>query len=400
MITEISKTMMQQSFKKTTYQFGEVPTAALHDTFGIYVHVPFCYSKCSFCPFYKEVYSDQLKDQYMVAIQKEITSCNMTGTAQWVYFGGGTPNTLGIPDLNTIVQHLIHKVALQSMGIELLPALVTTEYLEGLKTMGFTKVSIGVESFADFLDDTGRKTDTKDHIKEIIETAHSNGLWVNVDIMVGLPGQDHQAFLNDIAIMSEMGPDQVTIYPFMAIRGVSVAHSMPDVRQFDLIEKACNILLRSGYTREGVWTFARGSDLYDSSRDELVQDYIGFGPAAFSTYNGWKVVNPGLYRYVENMGERMGFISLKSRKTDDWRKFARMVYDLKCERSKELPPTIRLFVWLLERAGYCKNGTLTKKGITFAHAITKTVVESLPFPIQNPACVSNYDEYTQYKNER
>lgn len=221
---------------------------------------------------------------------------------------------------------------------------------------------------------------------------------MNTDIMVGLPGQDSRTFLNDIETISHMGPDQVTIYPFMAIRGVTVKHSMPEIRQFELIENACAILSQSGYTREGVWTFAKGNDIYDSSRDELVKDYIGFGPAAFSTYNKWKVVNPGLDRYLKNRNKKMGFIALKSKTTDEWRKFARMIYDLKCERSKNVPFPIQFFVQVLERAGYCTNGALTKKGILFAHAITKTVVESLPFPLQNPECVKNYDEYVQDKN--
>lgn len=396
MITTISKTMMQQSFRKTTYQFAEIPKATFNDTFGIYVHVPFCYSMCSFCPFYKEIYYQSLKDQYMIALQKEIAACSMTGTAHWVYFGGGTPNTLKVEDLDTIVQHLNCKVTLKQLGIELLPALVTHEYLEGLQTIGFTKISIGVESFAELMNNTGRKTDTETHVQEIIETAQSDGLWVNVDIMVGLPDQDYTTFLNDIEIISHMNPDQVTIYPFMTIHGVNAAPSMPEMRQVELIEKAHNILSQSGYRRKGVWTFAKGSNIYDSSRDELVQDYIGFGPAAFSTYDGWKIVNPGLERYLKNKEKKMGFISLKSKTTDDWRKFARMIYDLKCERSKDLPFAIQLFVQLLERTGYCKNGVLTKKGITFAHVITKTVVESLPFPLQNPGCVKNYEEFLLY----
>jgi coproporphyrinogen III oxidase-like Fe-S oxidoreductase len=396
----MSKTMMQRSFKKSVYNFAEIPKASLSDTFGIYIHVPFCYSKCSFCPFYKELYSQSLKEQYMIALQKEIDDCRMTGTAHWVYFGGGTPNTLDIADLAAIVQHLNDKVTLHTVGIELLPALVTREYLEGLKTIGFTKISVGVESFAEAMNKTGRKTDTPTHIEEILKTAQSENLWTNVDIMVGLPGQDSAIFLDDIKAVSRMSPDQITIYPFMTIRGVTATGSMPEIEQFELIEQASKMLSQSGYARKGVWTFAKGDDVYDSSRDELIQDYIGFGPAAFSTYGGWKIVNPGLSGYLRDTNERMGFIAPKSKKTDDWRKFARMVYDLTCESSEELPSAIQFFVWLLGRSGYCKNGYLTKKGILFAHAITKTVVESLPFPLQNPDCVENYDEYITYTTEK
>lgn len=395
MITEMSKCMMKKSFEKTLYEYAKIPKTSLNGSIGVYIHVPFCYSICSFCPFYKVRYSQTLKNRYVTAIQKEITTCDMKGTAHWVYMGGGTPNTLRIDDLTSIVQSLKEKVSIQSMGIELLPALVTKEYLEGLHTCGFTKVSIGVESFAETMGKTGRKTDTRDHIQTIINTARSENLWVNTDIMVGLPDQDQNTFLQDIKIICSMNPDQITIYPFMVIRGVKTSSSMPDIHQFKLIEKAHRILSQSGYIRNGVWTFSKGDEncIYDSSRDELVQDYIGFGPAAFSTYSGLKIVKPGLTSYLRNIDNLWGFISQKSKQTDDWRAFARMIYDLKCESSQNFPVPIRLFIKLLEQFNYCNHGVLTEKGILFAHAITKTVVESLPFPLQNPDCVRNYDAY-------
>jgi coproporphyrinogen III oxidase-like Fe-S oxidoreductase len=333
----------------------------------------------------------------MVAIQREITDFDMKGTAYWVYFGGGTPNTLNMSDLATIVRCLRQKTTIKSMGIELLPVLVTEEYLEGLKSIGFTKISVGVESFSPIMNRTGRKIDTKDHIQSIIDAALSRELWVNVDIMVGLPDQDSQTFLNDIRNIIEINPQQVTIYPFMNIRGVTAAGSMPEHLQFMLIEKAYTLLKKAGYFRKGIWTFSLGDDVYDSSRDELVHDYIGFGPAAFSTYGGWKIVNPGMQGYLKNAENKRGFLASKSKSSDDWRKFARMVYDLKCKSFHEFPPFINLFVNLLQHTGYCKNGGLTEKGLIFAHVITKAVVESLPFPLQNPHCVENYDEYVMYE---
>jgi coproporphyrinogen III oxidase-like Fe-S oxidoreductase len=191
-------------------------------------------------------------------------------------------------------------------------------------------------------------------------------------------------------------PDQITIYPFMVIRGLKAVASSPSREQFGLIEEAGEMLSgRCGYRRSGVWTFALGGDLYDSSRDELIEDYAGFGPSAFSTYGGWKVVNPELEVYVNNFqnGRRTGFVAPKSQASDDWRKFARMLYDLSIDSTDSLPSYIKLFIWLLKLSGYINHEALTEEGRLFAHEITKTVVESLPFPVQNPACVENYEEY-------
>jgi len=400
MITSKSKKMMQKSFEKTAYRFKEIPKPVFNGNFGIYIHVPFCLSKCTFCPFYKELFSDGLKRQYLDAILKEIEDTELQGEAKWIYFGGGTPNTLALEDIYSIVERIRSKVQINSVGMELLPALLTEEYLKGLKDVGFTKVSIGVESFSDeVINKTGRKITAYDHVKGVVQFAKSLGLWVNVDMMVGLPNQGANAFRYDIKTISNIMPDQITIYPFMVIRGLEAVPSSPPKEQFELIEEAGEVLGRFGYSRRGVWTFTLGDDIYDSSRDELIEDYAGFGPSAFSTYGDWKVVNPELDVYVKNSenGKRMGFVATKSEASDEWRKFARMIYDLKVDNACNLPSYIKIFTWLLKLTGYIKHGSLTRKGRIFAHEITKTVVESLPFPVQNPSCVENYDEYLSCK---
>lgn len=403
MIISTSKKMMQKSFERTRYRFMKIPKLVFEGRFGIYIHVPFCISKCSFCPFYKELLSEKLKRQYLDAIFKEIDGTDMRGTAKWVYFGGGTPNTLTIKDIRDLVERIRSKVQINSMGIELLPALLSDEYLKELKIIGFTKISIGVESFSgEVMNKTGRKTSTYDHVRELIEFAKSLRLWVNVDMMVGLPNQDANIFRQDIKTISTILPDQVTIYPLMTIRGLKTVLSSPPKEQFELVEEANKTLSSYGYCRKSVWTFARGDDVYDSARDELIEDYAGFGPTAFSTCGNWKIVNPKLDVYVTSIanGKRMGFVTPKTKASDEWRKFARMVYDLKIHSTCNLPSYIKIFIWTLKLAGCIKQGSLNGKGRIFAHEITKTVVESLPFPVQNPDCVENYGEYNSYKARR
>jgi len=387
MLVSASKKFMRKSFENTVYRFAEPPLANFSGDFGIYVHVPFCYSKCSFCPFYKEIYSENLKKRYVESVIKEMEDKDIRGQARWTYFGGGTPNTLTLGELETILEKMRSKVELKEVGIELLPALTSPEYISGLKSIGFTKISIGVESFSNrVMRKIGRKAPANCKVEELIEQAMALGLWVNADMMVGLR-------------IAELGPSQVTIYPFMVIRGVKAKPGMLDQEQFELIEEAGQILKGWGYERKSVWTFALGDEVYDSSRDELVQDYAGFGPAAFSTYGTWKVVNPELEAYLKSIDndKNMAFIAPKTEATNQWREFARMIYDLKCETYENAPAYINAFIRVLRLTGYCRDGHLTPKGMKFAHAITKAVVESLPFPLQNPQCVENYGEYERYK---
>jgi len=402
MIAAKSKQMLIKSFEKTIYNFKERPGYKLNKNFGVYIHVPFCLSKCSFCSFYKEIYSEELKQKYLHAVKKEILESNIEGPANWVYIGGGTPNTLSIEELNNyLVLPLKSKTSFKSLGIELLPAILSEDYLTNLKSSGFTKVSIGIESFDEkVIKNTGRNADKNEDITNLISFAKSIGLLINTDMMVGLPGQTKNSFLNDIKKIASLLPDQIITYPYMTLRGTQKSSGFEDSKQFELIEEAHDILSRTGYKRSCVWTSLSGSDYYDSSRDELIEDYIGFGPAAFSTFGNWKVVNPELGPYIKTMTncKKMGFVAHKNKSTDIWRKFARMIYDLECRNSKDLPLYINLFIKLLKLSGYSKNDRLNRKGRIFANDITKTVVETLPFPLQNQSIVENYLEYQDYKD--
>jgi len=393
--------MIKKSFEKTVYEFTEIPELKLRDNFGIYIHVPFCYKKCSFCPFYKELFNRNLKEKYLKAIFTEINRTEYKSGPKWVYIGGGTPNTLNISELGAIIRCLQKKSKLRSIGIELLPSLLSREYIKGLKDIGFTKISLGVESLSEtVINKTDRTGLGKEKIKELVDYARTLNLWVNLDMMVGLPEQIPEVFLNDIKNVSDIFPDQITIYPYMIIRGQKPKGYMEDRIQFNLIEQASKLLMPKGYSRKNVWVFAYGNDIYDSSGDELVRDYLGFGPSAFSTFGNWKIVNPELKIYLKNFdnNKKMGLVAKNSKSSNDWRRFAKMIYDLKCINQKELPFYISLFVLILRLFGYSRNGHLTEKGRIFAHEITKTVVESLPFPIQNPNCIKNYNEYVSYSN--
>ncbi len=401
-LTSMSARMMRRSFEKTRYQFTEIPAPQLRGNFGVYLHVPFCHTLCSFCPFYKERYTDADKAAYLQAVLREIAEADMSGRARWLYIGGGTPNTLSLDDLAAIFGALRQKITLEQVGMELLPALVTADYLRGLHALGVTKISVGVESLADsVITPTGRTAASGDMVTQLLAEA-APWFWTNVDLMVGLPHQTTASFQADVRAVAAMAPSQITIYPFMVIRGLQAQASMSDAEQFTLIDRVYDeILAPLGYARPGIWGFTRGSDLYDSSRDELVEDYIGFGPAAFSTYNGWKVVNPDLRSYLKGWenGGRRGFVAAKAQSTDDWRRFAAMLYDLRCRLYANAPGYIRAYIRLLEWTGYGRRGIVTEKGRRFAHVLTKTVVESLPFPVQNPAVVENYSDYLAYREK-
>jgi coproporphyrinogen III oxidase-like Fe-S oxidoreductase len=391
---------MRKNFQKIRYTFQEIPNETVRMPYGIYVNVPFCHQFCEFCPFYKELYSKTIVERYIDAIVNEISNNSIYGTPNWIYFGGGTPNILQINQLEQIVNALKAKISIKNMGIEALPSLLTEEYIGDLKRIGFSKLSVGIETLnPDVLNSVHRTQKHYEDLPELLNFAQNQKMFTNVDMLIGLEEQTEEGFLKDIKTLCEIHPSQVTIYPYMAIRGLVANSNMPDEKMFQIIEKSWHILQKNGYVRRGPWTFTDHVDLYDSSRDELVEDYVGFGPAAFSGYGGYRIVNPPVGAYLQywepltHNENPKALISVNDPESVEWRLLARMIGDLQINTTVEFSRIVRFVISALKLTGYVRNNKLTKKGILLAHHLTKNVVENLPFPLQNPAVITNFAEY-------
>ncbi len=391
---------MRKNFEKIRYIFQEIPEASISLPYGIYVNVPFCQQLCDFCPFYKELYSKSVVEKYLTAITNEITTSTIHGTPNWIYLGGGTPNILTIRQLEQIITALKAKISIHNMGIEALPSLLSKEYIQELKRIGFSKLSVGIETLQPaVLESVHRTQKNYYNLPELLKFAHEQGLFTNVDMLIGLENQSAEGFLKDIETLCEIKPSQVTTYPYMAIRGLVSNSKIPDETMFQIIEDSWKILKENGYDRRGPWTFTKHSDLYDSSRDELVEDYVGFGPAAFSGYGGYRMVNPpvGLYlKYWKQNGASLipkALISENDPESIEWRKLARMIGDLELDPSYNFSHTIKFVISLLKFGGYIRRNKLTNKGLLLSHHLMKKVVENLPFPLQNPNVITNYEKY-------
>ena len=400
MLTETSARMMVKAFRKTRYRFGPMPVPKFSGPFGVYLHVPFCRSFCTFCPFYKEIYHPDAKHAYLDALEEEIETRVPDGAPDWVYLGGGTPNVLTAAEVGRVLDMLRRRCRPGRVGMELHPDGLDEDYLEAIRAAGVTKVSLGVESLRPGVHArNARRHVATSRLAALIATAGRLGLWCNLDLMAGLPGQTPEDFFADVERAAALGPSQLTLYPYMVVGDACPPGSWAEAIQFAWIERAGATLVEAGYDRRGVWIWAKGDDVYDSSRDELVKEYLGLGPAAFSTFGNWKTVNPELAVYLHRpaSGVRQGLVAPKTAASEAWRFFARMIYDLDCRRRSDLPGYILAYTSLLILAGYGRRGRLTAKGIRFAHHLTKAVVESLPYPLQNPGAVENWDEYATLK---
>jgi coproporphyrinogen III oxidase-like Fe-S oxidoreductase len=181
----------------------------------------------------------------------------------------------------------------------------------------------------------------------------------------------------------------------MVVRGFNMKSDISEEQQFMLIEDAWELLRTKGYKRISPWTFTRSADEYDCSKAELVSDYIGFGAGSFSTNRTWKVVNPPVDYYLENFNKpgKKALVAGKQKAADQWRSFGRMLADLEIYRKSELGPFINSYIKWLGISGYITNKQLTPKGLFLAHHLMKTIVENLPFPLQDLSQVLNPSEF-------
>ena len=405
MIEKIFCLMMKKKFSMIRYQFTDLPEIHFSDAFGVYVNIPLCIQRCSFCAFYSEPFSTYNESDYTASVIKEIELSKPTGNARWVYFGGGTPNCLSISSLNEIIGCLKKHITSSYYAIELLPSLLTKEYVDGLKQMGFSKISMGIESFSvDSLKKTGRKKESSSFISDLVGHAQSIGLWTSLDFMIGLPGQTESSLAYDVSEIERISPDQIAIYPIVNVKGKRVPFkpSFSSMDQFAHIECISKRLAERGYKRRTAWILSRedDSEVYDSSGNELAIDYVGFGAGAYSAYGNARMMNPEIPVYLQAIADnnRKGFLSIGSGSNKEMRTLSKMIYDLCIDPSIRLPLYLRLFVAYLKLCGYSKKGCFTKKGRFLSHETSKTAMESLPFPIQYPACVKNFETYKDYKS--
>ncbi|MEM3518633.1 MAG: radical SAM protein [Nitrososphaerales archaeon] len=403
MIPAIAKYMLSRSFSKINFTFKPLDwleSGFNSSKFGLYLHVPFCKMFCSFCPFYKVLYDEKLKKKYIESVKSEVKLRGLKGSASWLYIGGGTPNLLKAEEIWEILAYLREFMELRDVGMEGNPFEFTPEYLEKIGDAGVTKISMGVETFqTDALKAVKRAKANERLVDKIVSSAQKIGISVNIDLMVGLPKQSLKGCLKDIETIAGIGPDQVTIYPYLLIPGVTADPGADSLSMFKTIESAWDILEENGYKRDSIWVFAKSHRIYDSAKDELVSDYFGLGPAAFSTIGNIQIVNPPIEIYLHTLreGKRLAFYSKLDENAKAWRAFAHELYKLRLdpEVCSKLPLSVKTVLQILRTTGYVKGFNVTNKGRYLVHEITKTVVETLPFPLSNPNRIKNISEYEE-----
>ena len=284
LITTFTRTWLTRSFKPFLFEneFDAHLPFVDCDKLGLYVHIPFCKSICSFCPYCKTIYSKELCDKYIDALIQEI---RMVGSqydgkkeTTSLYFGGGTPALVAdrIGEIIEVINEYF--IVTEGVGVELHPDNVTVETLWKLKAAGVTKISVGIQAFSEkFQTVLGRKPVDPAKLKEALDKVAFET--VSMDFIFALPNQTCEDIKSDVDIAFRNGANHVAIYPFIDFSFTkSEVKSMPKKQKKQLLDQITAYFKQQGYYRDSIWTFSNKKEAKYSSMTR--DNFLGFGCSA------------------------------------------------------------------------------------------------------------------------
>ena len=256
----------------------------------IYIHIPFCRKKCNYCAFYSKVASEAETEKYISALIEEIFLKTCADKVSTIYFGGGTPSTLKIAQLEKIFSAIQKNFSVEKnaeVTIEINPGTVDENYLQELRRIGFNRLSIGVQTFNDrLLKNIGRIHDAKTAL-ETVQIAGKIFDNISLDLMYGLPSQTLENLRDDLKIISEINLQHISIYGLEIEEGTKFFEqknflNLPSENLFeemyDLITKKIPEL---GFARYEISNFAKKN--FESRHNTgywTLEKYLGFGASA------------------------------------------------------------------------------------------------------------------------
>jgi putative oxygen-independent coproporphyrinogen III oxidase len=388
---------------------GTLPPTALAGTrersFGVYVHVPFCASRCGYCDFNTytasegvgpEGYADTVLAE--LALAARVLGEGPSRPVETVFFGGGTPTLLPPDELARILDGIDRTWGLATdaeVTTEANPESVSPSTLAALRTAGFTRISLGMQSAAP-------------HVLQLLDRRHTPGravaaageardagfAHVNLDLIYGTPGETAADFAASLAAVVDAGVDHVSAYALIVEDGTRLAARMrrgelpypDDDVAADRYLAADYWLTEAGFTWYEVSNWARTAA--DRCRHNLLYwtggDWWGLGPGAHSHVGGvrwWNVKHPNAYAGRLAAGQSPGqgreVLTAAERRTEDVLLRLRLADGLPLaglDKSGRAAARRALDDGLLDPAGYGRaQAVLTLRGRLLADAVVRAL---------------------------
>jgi putative oxygen-independent coproporphyrinogen III oxidase len=293
----------------------------LSDPLSVYIHVPFCLKKCSYCDFYSSQ-SLFCLPAYVASLEQEIEirtgqnarsgspdqTCRVPQQVNTLYFGGGTPSLMPLEDVKKILTTLrtCYQVTKDAeVTVEVNPGTVDQDYLAGLKSLGVNRLSIGVQSFDDDKIKVLSRIHTTGEAIRAIEAAQSAGFDnIGLDLIYGTPGETMATWTRDLQIalgfkVAHLSCYMLTLEPGTPLQTQYEQGLFPAPGPgllTDLFMATAAFLEQHGFDHYEISNFARGiqNRSQHNSAYWQMKPYDGFGPAAHSFgFSGKKAQGQG-----------------------------------------------------------------------------------------------------------
>lgn len=293
---------------------------------GIYLHIPFCRSRCSYCDFATDIYRDAGGvANYVKALVKEIylfrsgtveqVEQGGTNIIDSVYFGGGTPSLLTPQQVETILKVISEKFIVSSdaeITMEMNPATVTSETLDAFRSLGINRASFGVQTFDDralkLLARAHDANDARQTFAMLREAGFDN---ISFDLIAGLPGQTLDDWKQNLDEAIKMQPEHLSLYLLEIHEGTPLAEQVRSGRQprpdeelaAEMYEMMLDKLAAAGYEQYEISNFSlSGLGSRHNTKYWTLDPVFGFGVSAHSFDGTQRYANErDTAKYVESI---------------------------------------------------------------------------------------------------
>ncbi|MBE6533855.1 MAG: radical SAM family heme chaperone HemW [Ruminococcaceae bacterium] len=273
---------------------------------GIYIHIPFCIKKCNYCDFCSFPDSEEnLIDAYVNELIRRINNFyaqHGKRKVDTVYFGGGTPTLMSGKQFERILNALRNSFDISDdaeITAECNPASIDLNGLSKLHELGINRLSIGLQSANDEeLKLLGRLHNFEDFCGTFYSARNVGFDNVSVDLMYGIPAQTKESFSETLLKVVELRPEHISAYGLKIEEGTAFYRNrdkltLPDEdTEADLYTFCCEFLEQNGYNRYEISNFAiSGRESRHNLKYWKLDDYVGFGVAAHSRFEGERFGN-------------------------------------------------------------------------------------------------------------
>ncbi len=267
---------------------------------GIYVHIPFCRSKCNYCDFYSLSGSEASFDSYEEALKihiRESAELLTDRDVDTVYFGGGTPTHFGAKRLSSVLNEIAKRFYLEQdaeITFEANPESVDSEDVLRLRRTGFNRISLGVQCSDNYVLKLLGRPHTWERSKRAVHMCKEAGLQnLSIDLMYGLPGQTLKKWESTLEDIMALAPEHISCYGLKIEEGTPFAAQREELElpdedvQADMYIMAVERLGANGFGQYEISNFAkRGFASRHNLKYWTLQEYLGFGAAAHSDLDG------------------------------------------------------------------------------------------------------------------